>query len=267
MKRSTTPLLPYVMRQHRQDYSPSTQRAFKVLQSLLPDDSFSQSQWRVGLEYYARRIEVVATDRRLLLVDLGCGTGNWSIAGSTIFKDIVGVDVNAGRLNAAKHLASALSARNVQFYECPIESAPVSNQTADCVLLCNVLPYARNWRASLLRAVDYLHEDGSLLVGWVDFGIILYTFLESIVGCSRTRLADFYRMTIDRTVRGGVDKPALWISKRKVWDVVAQIGLRRVLHGDGMAIGGTCETAPMLPRRFAGTPFYHELILRKRAIQ
>lgn len=255
------------MRHHREDRSTSTQRALNLLHSLLPDDSFSKSQWQVGLEYYRRRIEEITQgDSPQLLVDLGCGAGNWSIAGSRLFKTVIGVDVNARRLNAARHIASTLHATNIQFCECPIETAPISKRTADCVLLCNVLPYVQNWRACLTCAGDYLRDGGSLLVGWVDVGIVFYTLLEAALTCSRSRLADFCRMTVGRMINGTENRPALWIPKKSVGDFTAELCANRTLY-TGRQPRSNDHIPRMLPRRFVGASFYHEFILNKQIIQ
>jgi hypothetical protein len=156
---------------------------------------------------------------------------------------------------------------NIRFYEGPLENAPVPRQAADCVLLSNVLPYVQDWKVSLRCAVDYLQNDGSLLIGWVDFGIIAYTLIESLAGCNRARLLDLYRMTIDRALCSRVDKPALWIPKRKVCGVVRDICDCSASSDDATRLTLMAPSKPTLPSRFAGIPFYHELVLRKQAIQ
>ena len=75
-----------------------------------------------------------------LLVDAGCGTGLYSAALVKNVRKIEAIDLNAGMLNLAKEKMK-LEEKNglINFYISSIDSLPLDNDTADAVMINQVL--------------------------------------------------------------------------------------------------------------------------------
>ena len=57
----------------------------------------------------------ISNPQDLTVIDMGCGTGAFSIHASKYFKKIYAVDVSQGMLNIASSKASALNIKNIEF--------------------------------------------------------------------------------------------------------------------------------------------------------
>lgn len=92
-----------------------------------------------------------------VLLDAGCGTGNYSRALVDHVARIEAVDMNEGMLGVARaKLAQAEAARRIRFQRAGIDDLPLGDASADAVMINQVLHHlpddaARGW--SLTRAV------------------------------------------------------------------------------------------------------------------
>lgn len=92
-----------------------------------------------------------------VLVDAGCGTGNYTRALASSIARIEAVDLNAGMLDKARSkLADDAGRDRVFFHQAPIDRMPLADASADAVMLNQVLHHlnddaAAGWPA--VRAV------------------------------------------------------------------------------------------------------------------
>ena len=90
----------------------------------------------------------------LVLVDAGCGTGNYTRQLASRVGRVEAVDLNAGMLEQARSkLAQAEAEGRVVFHQASIEALPLGDETADAVMLNQVLHHLNDDPASDWPAV------------------------------------------------------------------------------------------------------------------
>ena len=61
-----------------------------TVKQLLPNEGFSATQYLRGLDYFKSRLQAVFPGQGTLL-DVGCGAGNWTVAASSFFDEVIAV--------------------------------------------------------------------------------------------------------------------------------------------------------------------------------
>jgi ubiquinone/menaquinone biosynthesis C-methylase UbiE len=106
---------------------------------LAPQDQFAISQYLVGRKYFERRI-AAAFGSGKVLVDVGCGAGNWSIGASEYFDRVTGIDIHEPRLAVAAAITRQLGLEGrVVYVKASAADIPLAAGSADAVLCYNVL--------------------------------------------------------------------------------------------------------------------------------
>lgn len=76
----------------------------------------------------------------MVLLDAGCGTGNYARAMVSHIARIEAVDLNAGMLNKARRKLSAEAAHGrIVFHQAPINDLPLADESVDAVMVNQVL--------------------------------------------------------------------------------------------------------------------------------
>lgn len=118
-----------------------------------------------------------------VLLDAGCGTGNYTAALAPFFARLEAVDMNSGMLGVARQKIAELdSADKVQFHQAQIGDLPLSAGSVDIAMLNQVLhhlPVEPNWsaHAGVFTELGRVLRQGGLL---------------SINTCSLEQLQDGY---------------------------------------------------------------------------
>lgn len=111
--------------------------------------------------------------KETVLVDAGCGTGNYARALVSRVARIAAVDLNAGMLEkAGSKLADAVEAGRVSFHQASIDALPLADASADAVMLNQVLHHlnddaAAGWpgvRAVLAEFARVLRPGGVVII-------------------------------------------------------------------------------------------------------
>jgi hypothetical protein len=76
---------------HLEAPSPADMTLAEEVRKLAPQDQFAISQYLVGRKYFEQRI-AAAFGGGKVLVDVGCGAGNWSIGASEYFDRVTGIE-------------------------------------------------------------------------------------------------------------------------------------------------------------------------------
>ncbi|MDI6809237.1 MAG: class I SAM-dependent methyltransferase [Candidatus Eisenbacteria bacterium] len=264
MNRRRNLLLKYLLRTHPRDDWAEKAGVLRVLNEEVRDDDFSLSQWEIGLTYYRDRFEAFKAPGGLLL-DLGCGTGNWSIAGSTWFDRVIGIDVRNDRLKAACRLRDLLNVRNVAFGRGDLTALPFPSGEANCVLAYNVLPYVRDWDKAISEIERVLRPGGMLWCSWQDVGILLFYFAEclilgrpdSLMAAVAARRPRWFRR------RSGERAARVYLSAKEVREGLLAHGFDPVWKSNSPAWPSPAR--PLFPQRMLGLPFFHEVLALKRS--
>lgn len=94
--------------------------------------------------YYERRIARYSQGSPAdVMLDAGCGIGQWSVAGAMRFKRVLGIDIDERRLNLARALADSSQARNTDFACCSLEALPIPDATIDFIVCYGVVNFTK----------------------------------------------------------------------------------------------------------------------------
>lgn len=257
-------MLRYVLRQHRRDTSASGVSLQQIVCRELPGDDFSLSQWQLGLDYYRARLAAFGAEGQVLL-DIGCGSGNWALAAASRFGLVAGCDLGAARLACSRRVRDSLAVRNAYFCYADATALPFESESVDWALVYNVLPYVRGWRRVAPELARVVRPRGRVFVGWVDAGMILFCLAEGLLLRRARRLfealwmAGGWRLMANRRAE---DKAALFLGRRTVVKAFSEANFEPLCSTWAETPGRIGD--PLFPRRFGLLPFFHEVLFEKR---
>ena len=114
------------------------------------------------------------------VLDLGCGSGEFSLIASTTCKHVIGVDGSLKMLGIGKLEANRLAIKNVTFQYADLNHQDLSTiSPADGILLSSVLEYLEDPLA-FMKNVELLMLPGSRIILSVPNRSSIYRMIESI---------------------------------------------------------------------------------------
>lgn len=256
--------LERLMRAHRRSADPETARALTILLEESPADTFSRMQWSVGLPWFRQRLSVweLAGDTCL---DFGCGTGNWAIAASRCFAQVIGVDTHARRLHCAVRIRDALAIANVAFEPCYTHTAASG---LDCILFYNVLPYITDRVDTIRRFAACLNPAGRIVVSFNEIGICPYYFFGGLRSLQRTYIRKAFVVPryfcVERFLhaRSVFESSHGWLQTGEVMAFFRRLGFEAVWTSwDEPA---PRAMTPLFPHRYLNLPFFREIVFQRR---
>ncbi len=123
---------------------------------------YARPEYARGSKFHSdflRRLDFVG--KRAL--DAGCGVGNWSLALSGLFEEVVALEYDAGRLAFTCEALRVAGATNVTPLKGSIEKLPFPDASFDCVF-CNGVLFVTDWRKSLDELVRVLKPNGKIYI-------------------------------------------------------------------------------------------------------
>lgn len=101
-------------------------------------------------------------DKRWVLADLGCGTGNAAAKLAPFVKTVIAVDREPAMLEAAKRRLEAFS--NVDFRQGELHQLPIDNASVDAAMIFLVLHHLEQPLEAVREAARILRPGGALLI-------------------------------------------------------------------------------------------------------
>ena len=125
------------------------------------------AQWdRLRAELFGSRTELMPLlgllDPAWTVGDLGCGTGQLSLAVAPLVARVIAVDASAAMLRAGR--ARLAGRDNVEVRKGELESLPIDDMTLDLAFLVLVLPYVAEPARVVVEAARALRPGGRLLL-------------------------------------------------------------------------------------------------------
>lgn len=193
---------------------------------------------RLRYDYVMRRLRAADVEGKVV-VDLGCGDGQWSIELAERFKPtLIGVDYNALRLDRYKANVPGAEARLGSCFDIPI-----ADGMADTVMFHQVLEHLPEPSTALTEIARVLKPGGLLLVSVPNEGTwlkqrIQYRFIQQDL-LAQSDHVNFYTadtlrnqlerggFLVDRVDAVGFNFPHQGISRRLVsWRPSFEVGVR-----------------------------------------
>jgi len=122
-----------------------------------------------GKEFYEKTIPLIKNHIKegSLVVDLGCGSGNLSIAVSDKASFVTSIDFSGEMIEQAKEKQQKAQHRNIKFYTGDIHYTNIDEDYADVVILSNVIQ-CTNSPESLLDEAKRIAKRDALIITITD---------------------------------------------------------------------------------------------------
>jgi ubiquinone/menaquinone biosynthesis C-methylase UbiE len=130
--------------------------------------SSSAGQWdRMREELFGDRVHLstlaALADADWVLGDLGCGTGQVSVAMAPFVRRVIAVDASAAMLQAAKRRMSGLE--NVELRRGELEALPIDDHRLDVAVLMLVLHHVPEPEKAIAEVARTLKPGGRIIIG------------------------------------------------------------------------------------------------------
>jgi 2-polyprenyl-3-methyl-5-hydroxy-6-metoxy-1,4-benzoquinol methylase len=243
------------MRHHRQNQPDVRDDIADILKDKCPDDAFSLEMWRVGIDFYQRKLKVLLQPTSRVL-DVGCGTGCWSIAAARLGAKVTGIDLSAARIACASAIAKHMGLSTVEFKTASLSAQANTGQRYDIIICNNTIQYIPNFNVTMGQIGQMLPAGGTLMLSSTDVGIIPYLVAECVSDLNARKLLDTFKALAiaSRPHRRELHNGA-FIAQAKMRKELERRGFRRHANADDFISAGT-----LIPPRLMGLPLYYETI-------
>mgnify|MGYP001278775666 CR=1 FL=1 len=255
-----------------QDYQRILEAGWDVGRAVWDEQSdYEKSFMRLELSgikspnYYEARIEKIGFDSSGVILDVGCGLGQWSTVLANKNQKCIGLDVNTGRLGVARHLSDRHKIHNVEFLASKAEKLPFDSQVFDAVFCYGVFMFT-DMPSALGEFSRVLKPNGKLYVnantwGWYANLIINLGLLRANSTMIRSGLG-----MIGRFLSG--ESRSILVTKRYLTDIIKACGfeiLQIGAEGECDAFSGVHrDLQPAYPSRYYGMQSILEILSVRR---
>lgn len=240
------------------------------------DGQFLRRVFSERPERYLRRLKRIGFHNRGLILDAGCGFGQWTVALAQLNHRVTAFDADSTRIQFLNLLLERLGILNVETYESKLPEIPRTNSFFDGIF-CFGTVFLSPWELSLTNFASSLADGGLLFVNANDIGWHLYLFetghnetrdymaSESLMH-SLIRTSDYKRGT-----GTGAEKGQVIIKKAEFAHKLSELGLSVISRGeDGRAVLGTTRRRFLRTRFFPGTykgfDAVHEVLAKREDV-
>ncbi|MBW9154965.1 glycosyltransferase [Clostridium tagluense] len=183
------------------------------------------------LNYYKRRLESIGFENKDMVLDAGCGIGNWSIALAYLNKHVEAIDITGDQILVANALIRGMKRENINLSSCNVEKLPFDNNTFDGILCRQMIMYT-NIEKTLQEFYRTLKKGGKILISASSVGWYLYYIIELCLKKGDTASGKYGCEMIQRYLNGETTNAPInlnWIS-----EIMKNIGFEVIdINGEG----------------------------------
>lgn len=204
------------------------------------------------LNYYKKRLESIGFENKDVVLDAGCGIGNWSIALSYLNKHVEAIDITGDQILVADALIRGMKRQNINLSSCSVEDLPFDNNTFDGILCRQMIMYT-NVEKTLHEFYRTLKKGGKILISASSVGWYLYYIIELCLKKGDIASGKYGCEMIQRYLNGettGAPINPNWISK-----VMENIGFKVIdINGEGEVVTNSKgrKFNPIMSKEFYG---------------
>ena len=140
--------------------------------------AFCKRIYSGGLDKYIRRLQAIGYQDLNMVLDAGCGFGQWTLALAKLNKHVSAVDSSSDRLFYLEALIQALKLPSIDIQWADISALPFSNNSFDGIICYGVI-FCSDWQKSLAEFHRILKPKGRLYVTANGLGYQLLLWKES----------------------------------------------------------------------------------------
>lgn len=209
----------------------ATNLSRKLLQG--NDSDFFKRIWQTSTEVYKNRIEAIGFTNANIVLDAGCGFGQWTLALSQLNKEIEALELNETRIETCKTLFKELQIKNTKFKKGNIECLPYQDNTFDLVFSYSVI-FLSDYRKALKEFYRVMKSGGKLYFNTNGLGWYLYNLMdghnESTNFSSKKMAIVALKNTLSYYALGNTEPGVSIITPKKIIiDDLEKIGFKNII--------------------------------------
>jgi len=137
------------------------------------DNLFIKRIFSQGISKYTNRLLALGFSDNQQVLDAGCGFGQWTLALSTLNKNVLSCDISKTRIDFLNDLLQCLQVENASATESKLDELPYPNCCFDAIFCYGVI-FLTPWKCSLKELHRVLKPGGRLYTnangaGWYTF--------------------------------------------------------------------------------------------------
>lgn len=199
------------------------------------DRDFFARVFRTQQSLYQDRLRALGFTSRGLVIDAGCGFGQWSVAAAGLNERVVGVDVDPFRTSTLGFLGRQLGFDHLSVARGSLDDLPLRSGQADAIF-CYSAIFMVDFRRAMREAHRVLAPGGHLYFTANSFGWYLHNIVrgQNAVSDFSPRAAalracrDSARFYVTKAEREG---PEVLVPQRVAVRAAKQAGFSRVMAG------------------------------------
>jgi len=134
------------------------------------DKAFFKRVYATPLNIYKNRLQLLKLENKKVVLDAGCGFGQWSISSSFINDEIHALDYDFNRVRITKEISNSLNQNNMFLSNSVLEKLPFKNNTFDAITCYSVI-FITDYKKSIKEFFRILKPGGIVYVvgngiGW-----------------------------------------------------------------------------------------------------
>jgi ubiquinone/menaquinone biosynthesis C-methylase UbiE len=134
------------------------------------DLAFLNRIFKTDLDLYEERLKSIGFQGKEVVLDAGCGFGQWSLALANINQTVFACDLSESRIQFASHLADNLEYRNLKFQTSRLNKLNYPDNYFDGIFCYGAL-FLSPWKSTIAEFSRVMKPGGSLYVtanemGW-----------------------------------------------------------------------------------------------------
>ena len=130
-----------------------------------------------GLSKYEQRLTSLGFSDRQLVLDAGCGMGQWTMALAGMNKSVHGLDVSSDRIKVARVISASVALQNINYSVGQLEKLQFADSCFDGIFCYSVL-YLTDFERALREFSRVLTSGGILYICSNALGRFLYEVIK-----------------------------------------------------------------------------------------
>lgn len=175
--------------------------------------------------YYKSTLKALSFCNMNLVVDAGCGMGQWSIPLSLVNNQVIGLDISTPRLKVAKALSDEYERNNVTFNEASIESTNMLSESVDGIFCYGVLMFT-NVEDTLVEFFRILRPGGKIYINANTYGWYAHLLIDRGIRKRNMKWVKAALKMVLNTVKG--KKSQILVDKHWLLKTLKDIGYQNI---------------------------------------
>lgn len=183
------------------------------------------------LEIIVTKLQLLFGNKKLDILDAGCGQGRLAIPLAALGHTVEGIDMSSNAIQLAEKYAFEKNIGNIHFHTKDLEELENISEKYDCILCTEVIYMIKNYNGVLSKLYSMLRKDGIMFIAFRDK---YYYLLDAI---KNRRFADAkFILSNQSGMLGGTYLN--WHTHQEILQLLSQFRLRDIeFHGIGICSG------------------------------